>query len=418
MSKRVKFASAALLMLVPLLLCAVPGAQASWVLHQGSAMAVSFDAQGTVWVIGTNAVGGGFGLYRWNGLAWNCQEGGAITLVLGPDNEPWVINNANKIYSRSGGSWNQLPGLARDIGINKNGKVYIIGTDACESGYNLYSWNNGNWTKEAGCANKVAVDPEGYPWVVDASGAISRLTPTGWQQLPGAAYDIDIGVDGTCYVVGRDRCETGYGIYHWNGSGWDKIDGCASHVTVDPSGNPWVTNWDHQIFKTDTSIAGKISDDHLAKLKSATCPTPLEGNGGKYMCPYTSDDVLAEWVDKGINVKTGEAIGAGVGAVAGGYAGQQIMNQVPLVGGLLGSLVGKAAGEAIGRQAAVSSFGGWEYVKETSDLSFNSVDDMVVYIYLKHAGDANFPDVVKAVSTLYPEVSERFDVVLSSAGLR
>ncbi|MFY1671794.1 hypothetical protein ACN27G_17755 [Plantactinospora sp. WMMB334] len=36
----------------------------------------------------------------------------------------------------------------------------------------------------------------------------------------------------------------GFGIYRWNGSGWDQIDGTAQMINVDRFGQPWiVTSW-------------------------------------------------------------------------------------------------------------------------------------------------------------------------------
>ena len=43
---------------------------------------------------------------------------------------------------------------------------------------------------------------------------------------------------------------------------------------------------------------------------------------------------------------------------------------------------------------------------------------MIVYVYVKHATDENFGDVVTAVSAVYPEFNQRFDAALRGAGLR
>lgn len=139
-------------------------------------------------------------------------------------------------------------------------------------------------------------------------------------------------------------------------------------------------------------------------------PTPIEGNTGAYMCPYTSDGVTAEWVDKAINAR----MGAAVGQMAGAYAGQAVMEQIPFVGGFLGSM----AGEKIGREIAIKACGGWEYIKLTSDLSFVSVDDMAVYMFANYSLNSNYNEVFNAVKEIYPEFADKYHVAIQNAPKR
>ncbi len=129
-------------------------------------------------------------------------------------------------------------------------------------------------------------------------------------------------------------------------------------------------------------------------------PTPIQNNSGKFMAPYTSDGVVAEWVDKAVKAKMGAAIGANVGA----YAGQKALEQIPFVGGF----IGEKAGKAIGREIAVKSSGGWEAIKAGSDLSFNSVDDLAVWMYAKYSSNEHYKDVLAATQGIYPELVERY----------
>jgi tectonin-like protein len=39
-----------------------------------------------------------------------------------------------------------------------------------------------------------------------------------------------------------------YGIYHWNGSGWDQIDGGGVRIAVGSDGQPWVVNSNGSIY--------------------------------------------------------------------------------------------------------------------------------------------------------------------------
>jgi hypothetical protein len=67
--------------------------------------------------------------------------------------------------------------------------------------------------------------------------------------LPGAAHDVGIGADGSVWVIGNDEQPGGFGIWRWNGSDWDGIDGAAVRIAVGPDGQPWVVNASGDIFQ-------------------------------------------------------------------------------------------------------------------------------------------------------------------------
>ncbi|HLH95091.1 MAG TPA: N,N-dimethylformamidase beta subunit family domain-containing protein [Xanthobacteraceae bacterium] len=77
---------------------------------------------------------------------------------------------------------------------------------------------------------------------------IDRLGP-GFRLVLGFAHDIGAGADGSVWTIGSDAQPTGYGIYHWNGAGWDQVAGAGVRIAVDPNGNPWVVNGVNQIFR-------------------------------------------------------------------------------------------------------------------------------------------------------------------------
>ncbi|MBN2563889.1 MAG: hypothetical protein JXQ75_23485 [Phycisphaerae bacterium] len=145
----------------------------------------------------------------------------------------------------------------------------------------------------------------------------------------------------------------------------------------------------------------------VPKPTEVRVPSPIQGNSGKYMCPFTSDNTVAEWVDKGVAARFGSAVGGTVGA----YAGSQALKQVPFIGGMLGD----AAGKSIGRKIAIDSAGGWDYIKSTSDLSFNSVDDLAVYIYARHSSRKDYNNVFKLTSEIYPDLQKRYLKAIQNA---
>lgn len=133
----------------------------------------------------------------------------------------------------------------------------------------------------------------------------------------------------------------------------------------------------------------------------------IEDNSGQYLSPYTSDGVTAEWVNKAINAKMGSAAGSAVGAAAGAYAGRKALESVPggsLLGSFFGGMAGSKAGQNVGRDAAIEASGGWDYIRQTSDLSFQSLNDMARWMTTVHGQKSNFQEVLKATLQIYPEL--------------
>lgn len=134
---------------------------------------------------------------------------------------------------------------------------------------------------------------------------------------------------------------------------------------------------------------------------------PIPNSSGRYLSPYTSDGVFAEWVNRTVDGRTGAAVGGAVGA----YAGQRAMESVPFVGGFLGSQAGAAAGRRVAMEAA----GGESFMRESSDLSFNSLDDMAQWMYLTHSDHPHYEDALKAAQDVYPELKQIYPRAASRA---
>lgn len=148
----------------------------------------------------------------------------------------------------------------------------------------------------------------------------------------------------------------------------------------------------------------------LPEAAAIAAPAPIEGVTGKYVCPFTSDGVTAGWVTKSMQVKAAGQIGS----MAGNYAGQKAMEQVPFVGGFLG----KKAGQAMGRQVALSSIGGEAFLRGSSDLSFNSLEEMSVYIYANYSANPDYPKILAATYAIYPEMEAVYVGAVQRAPLK
>lgn len=148
---------------------------------------------------------------------------------------------------------------------------------------------------------------------------------------------------------------------------------------------------------TMPAIAAKpMSDDLLTKMVR-------RDNQGEYMSPYTSDGVLAEWVNIGTNASMGSTVGSGVGAAAGSMVANQVLDSVPFAG-LIGGMIGSQMGKDAGREAAISASGGWETIRDSSDMSFDSLRDMAVYLTQKYGREPTYGDAMQVTLQVYPEL--------------
>jgi hypothetical protein len=243
----------------------------------------------TAWVIGTNAEGGGYGIYRWNGSNnWEKIPGSAVRLDVDPQGNAWVVNNSHNIYRFDGRGFVQMPGQANDIGIGANGTVWVIGNDRpSPNDYGIYRLGAGNtWTRMPGWAVRIDVDPQGNAWVINSTNNIFRWDGSKWVQLPGAAIDIGIGADGTVFVVGTDQ-----GIYKWTGATWAKMDGGLTNISVDNKGRPWGVNAGRQIYAAATNGSGPAPSAGVPAYVAAYAPLlRFDSGSAGYSYPMSADE--------------------------------------------------------------------------------------------------------------------------------
>jgi hypothetical protein len=145
----------------------------------------------------------------------------------------------------------------------------------------------------------------------------------------------------------------------------------------------------------------------IARPEQLTLPMPIQGAEGEYLCSLTKDKTLAEWSDKMANV----GLATSIGKTAGAIAGQQLLKQVPFVGGILGDW----AGEKIGQKIAIESAGGMDFIKKTTELSFNSPEDLALYLYITYYDGEHYSEAIKAEMSLYPEFKKKYVQALVNA---
>ncbi len=144
------------------------------------------------------------------------------------------------------------------------------------------------------------------------------------------------------------------------------------------------------------TMSDPVAKEAAYKQLQASAPTPIQGNAGKFMSPFTTDGVTAEWVTKAMKVQASGAIGE----AAGNIVANQLLSNIPFAG----MFAGKAT-KSLARSAAMNSIGGEEFLKSSSDLSFNSLQEMAAYMYAFHSSHAEYPQIVKATAAIYPDFS-------------
>lgn len=135
-----------------------------------------------------------------------------------------------------------------------------------------------------------------------------------------------------------------------------------------------------------------LSTGHMPAEDIVQLNRPRNDNRGKFMFPLKADDSLAGWAMKSAEISRGTSIGntAGraLGKVSGGLSSQGL--------GLAG-----IAGAAVGHATAINSIGGWGFIQQSSDLSFDSLTDMARYLHYRYADHPQYGLVLGAASSVY-----------------
>lgn len=223
----------------------------AWTKMPGFATDIAIGNDGSVFVLGTSSVEGGYSIHKWTGQGWITLPGGATAISVAVDGSPWIVNNNGDIFRYREGGWQLVQGKGWDVDISEDGTVWVTGVSACHGGRAVYKKTNAGWINVGGCAYYIAADKNDVAWVANKNREIFKYSGGGWIKIPGTAMDIDVGGDGSVWVVGTSLCSdrTGYKIYKYNGSGWTEMDGCGALIAVGPSGNLWVLNLKNEIWR-------------------------------------------------------------------------------------------------------------------------------------------------------------------------
>ena len=146
-----------------------------WQEHPGPpASDIDVGADGSVWILGLEAVEGGQDIYTLRDGTWTQVPGGAERLAVDPTGQPWIATSTGAIYQRAAGEWQRRPGIARDIDVGADGSVWVVGTNTAVGGFAVYEWTGSTWRLVSGGADRIASDPAGQAWVVNLPGEVYR----------------------------------------------------------------------------------------------------------------------------------------------------------------------------------------------------------------------------------------------------
>lgn len=149
-----------------------------------------------------------------------------------------------------------------------------------------------------------------------------------------------------------------------------------------------------------------VQDMLAAGTVELDVPEPADGNSGEFYFPYTQSGYLTPWAEK--------ALGAQIGAEVSGRAADGAINSLASKVPLGGFLAGRAKGKAK-ETGAVLAIGGWDFIRENTDTSFDSLADMSVYMHSEFNGEADYEQALAAAMALYPELERGHERAIDNA---
>ncbi len=222
----------------------------AWEKMPGNARAIGVGADGSIWIVGGEKTAAGYSIFQWNGKSWHETPGRAVRIAVDPQGVPWILNSKDETFYRVKDSWQKLPGAAHEIALGGDGTGWQVGTMPTNGGSIVFHYDGKEWKPiEGPGAMKIAVDPQGVVWIINNKNEIYRHGKDAWEQVPGSAREVAIGGDGSVWIIGTKAAKGGYTVSHWNGTGWDDVDGGGELIAVDPQGKPIVINSDHEILR-------------------------------------------------------------------------------------------------------------------------------------------------------------------------
>jgi hypothetical protein len=75
----------------------------------------------------------------------------------------------------------------------------------------------------------------------------------------------------------------------------------------------------------------------------------------------------------------------------------------------------RKVGEKAGEKLALETAGGMDGIRNSSDISSDSIDDLSVYMYVKYSDKDNYYKALGAIRNIYPEFKSKYTKALVKA---
>ena len=138
-------------------------------------------------------------------------------------------------------------------------------------------------------------------------------------------------------------------------------------------------------------VALKYPDIHR-QLEEGTimlnAPEPGEGVDGKFVLPFDQYGELTDWAEDALATEEVGATSHGTGSVGLNLP----LGHVTLREGLTKSI------------SDIELIGGWERIRQTSSLSFDSLSDYSLYLHDEYQGTEDYKPMLAAALVIYPKL--------------
>lgn len=135
---------------------------------------IAVGGDGSVYVIGTDPQGGGFGIWRYSGGTWQELPGGGTRVAADAAGNPWVANSLRQVWAWNGG-WVLEPGSA--VAVGAGASSWIASTQASGGGDTAAELVDGGWVSAGGGITNAAVGAQGEVYATnDALGIYEHLS--------------------------------------------------------------------------------------------------------------------------------------------------------------------------------------------------------------------------------------------------
>jgi hypothetical protein len=223
-----------------------------------------------LWVAGCQPLdhgplGDNYAIFHRRNEVWARTPDRAAQIAMSPEGVLWRVDGHGAVFERNqtGVGWRRHEGVcATGIGVGAERRAWVVG---CPRSFEVSFLDGSRWTSVPGAtANQIAVSPEGIPWVIsqDPVDAVRRWNGSGFDKVPGCGTRITVGSDGDAWMLGcKSAGARGNAVQHWVGDRWIEVLGLmAVAIAKGPGGSLWLVD-----------AAGKISE--FSTLHEGAQPT-------------------------------------------------------------------------------------------------------------------------------------------------